>query len=237
MIRTQTKPKAPAFLDVFYFIQRHSPDADAWTTAFLASTPRNLATQALRSFQCSDFTAGLHDLAEYRRTILRSTGLKSAQRHLGLRWYYSVLAYYLYSTKRFDHALAAMDAAEQVVLDAFEEHDFLLPMLSICVESLTQKARVAREQACWSQVETYLDKARDIYAGAVPLYVTKTGQPIFRVAILDYMRRIIPGLSSSEMTAHDVRMATDPAYCRTMEETDIHMVYLLPGFVISYTVV
>jgi hypothetical protein len=217
--------------DVFHFIAMRSQEAREWVNEFLVRVPRELSTRALGSFQAAQFEAGLRDLRSYRAVVRRSNTNDSIE-FLGLRWYHSVLAYYFYCRGQFLRASAEMDRAEDTVKKAVALSQFLLPMLSICEESLIQKARIDRQQNKWDSMKRHLCKAEQMSRNQLPLcYIHE--RPVMEADITDYFLQL-DSLSEQERDCSYIRSAVDPVYRQQLSNTVLASIYLVPGFVIPY---
>jgi hypothetical protein len=216
--------------DPFYFIAKRSQEAREWVDEFMVRVPREISTRALKSFQTKRLEAGLRDLRSYLKT-LRSQKRDSVE-YLGLRWYHSVLAYYFYCRGQFGRASREMDLAEETVKQAVAQSAFLLPMLSICEESLIQKARIDRQQNNWESMKRHLQKADLMSRNQVPLcYIHE--RPVMEADITKYFLQL-ENLTAQERDCSYIRTAIDPVYRRQLTSTILASIYLVPGFVIPY---
>ena len=220
-------------LESAHFVRKHSLEADAWMEHFLSVTPVGITTRALKSFKLWDFPSGLRDLRLYRRTLLRNNLGESAMLHLGLRWYYTVLAYYYYCAKQFDLAAASMDSAQEAVLRAYEEYHFLLPFLGVCEECLLQKARIERERGRCTEMRSYLEAIAKIYSGECPLCRTRSGQTVYMCDLFAYFRGLA-NLTQEDMATRRMQAATHPEYSGRISQGLTDSVYMIPGFVNPY---
>jgi hypothetical protein len=217
--------------DVFHFVAMRSKEAREWVDEFTLRVPREISTRALRSFQTARFEAGLRDLRSYRTAVCCGNRGDSVE-FLGLRWYHSVLAYYFYCRGQFLRASAEMDRAEDTVKKAVAQSDFLLPMLSICEESLIQKARIDRQQNQWDSMKHHLEKAERMSRNQMPLcYIHE--RPVMEADITEYFLQL-ESLNEQERDCSYIRSAVDPVYRRQLSSTVLASIYLVPGFVIPY---
>ena len=217
--------------DEFHFIRKHSPEANLWVEEFRRAIPQERSTRALRCFQNGRFEEGLRELRGYRK-IIHSACAAASVKLLGLRWYHSVLAYYFYCTGRYQRATDGMGRAEETVRNAVELCPFLLPMLSICEESLIQKARIERKQNRWREMKQYLATAELMDLDEEPLcYLNQ--HPVRQRDIDAYFLNL-RDLSEAESRSSTMRMVLDARYRRQKISATLASVYLVPGFVIPY---
>ena len=200
---------------------------------FIARVPVEVSTRALQAFKEGQFGTGLRTLRHYRKTV-RTLNKRDSVESLGLRWYHTVFAYYLYCRGKFELASREMDRAEDTVKNAVAESPFLLPTLSICEESLIQRARIDRQQKKWESMKSHLQKAEKMSRNQLPL-TSIHGRPIMQADITEYFLQL-DDLTMQERDCSCVRSAADPVYRRQLTSMVLASVYLVPGFVNPYGV-
>jgi hypothetical protein len=222
--------------NIAYFIARLGGEGERWVEEYtrpehlelMARTNRSLA--ALRARRLEE---GRRELQRVESLYQKagSTATLDVYHILG-RWYYGLLAYYLYCTEDYPGADQALDRGHEEVRQAIESKLFLVPYAMECCVFWFQRIRVARSQRLWPEVWRRAETTRQILANERPCCVLSDGTRI-DVAAIQAFYMGFEALTDSER--RPLRRIIDPAERARQIRAVFSDVYALPGFVIPYT--
>ena len=127
--------------------------------------------------------------------------------HVLGRFYHGERAYYEYLTGNTAGAEREMDAAAESVRRAIDTHRFLLPLAPLVVDIPLQKARIARRDRKWEEMEGHLHLMYEMETGARPLCVRDDGTRADYALLAEYFRSL--ALAGDERRASEKML--DPA--------------------------
>jgi hypothetical protein len=172
---------APAALEEDYpwreMVAAASGDGRAWLESYHESeaaigVAMTRALALLRRGELDESTRLMAEVAAHREEIrARRPGVF----HVLGRFYHGERAYYEYLTGNTVEAERQMDAAAEAVRRAVDTHRFLLPLAPLVVDIPLQKARIARRNRNWAEMEGQLHAMYEMEAGTRPLCVLEDG--------------------------------------------------------------
>jgi hypothetical protein len=210
-------------------------EAIRWLAAFQDEAVAGIAKQIFRSltlFRVHDQEQARAELADSAHRIDRLEAEIESIPLLLRRWHHSALAYQHYLDGDLEAAGNSLSDAQQALEAVIARHFFLLPLAIHSIDFRIQRARMARRENSWSDVQYHLDIVRRTYRGDHPFCQLPSGP----VALGD-LRGFYLSLpvESLEQMPEKTRFIMDDSYRHDdlidrLEE----QVFTLPDFVIPY---
>jgi len=170
-------------------------------------------------------------LGRFRERVDAVNGPDPSVRAVLERWYQAVYGYYWYCLEEYEQAERAMILAHDAVAEAIEHQPCLLPMANHCHEFRLHRARIARNQRRWADMQAHIDEVRGMFRGERPYCVLSDGRGIALPEIKRYYAAL-PALSKEEREA--VAYVLDDRVRMRDFDRFVHELARLPGFVIVY---
>lgn len=222
--------------NIAYFVARLGGEGERWAAEYtrpehvelMSSANRSLA--ALRARRIDEGRRELRTVEDlFQETA--ATALPEVHHILG-RWYYGLLAYYLYCVEDHRGAEEALDQGHEEVRRAIELRRFLIPYAMECYDFWLQRIRIARSQRLWPEVWRRIEIVRQIAGGERPCCVLSDGTPVDVNAVQAFYAGFV-ALTREERLVLS-RVADAEGRLRHFRSI-LSEVYSLPGFVIPYT--
>jgi hypothetical protein len=218
--------------DWLHFASRASPAGRDWAAEYMRyASYVELTIQALELMQRGQTDKGAVLLEQFARFLGTFTNMLPSIRAVMDRWYYGVAAYYNYCIRDFNAASKAMFTANEAIVQALSQEDFLILLAVHCQEFCLHQARIARNDKNWEKMYGYLDQARAMTEDQLPLCKTQDGQPIFFSSISSFLHSLGP-LSLSEQES--VRYLVQIHERRKAFEKFVSRLMRIPNFAIQY---
>lgn len=222
--------------NVAYFVARTGEEGERWAHEYTRPehveimTGANRALQVLRARRIAE---GYQELLAVERLFHGAADDTPPEVHHMLgRWYYGLLAYYLYCIADLQGAEEALDRGHEEVRRAIERKRFLLPYATECYGFWVQRIRIAQRQRLWSELAHRAEITRQIAVGEKPCCVLDDGTVVDIAAVQAFY------LGFEELTARERQPLQQVLDCETrlrQLRSVLSQAYNVPGFVIPYT--
>jgi hypothetical protein len=221
--------------NIAYFIARLGGEGELWAAEYTRSGHVELmagANRALVALRARRIAEGHRELRAVEERFHQARGTASPGVHgiLG-RWYYGLLAYYLYCVEEYQGADEALERGHEEVRRAIDHKRCLLPYAMECYGFALQRIRVAQGQRRWAEMWKRVETVRKIGAGEHPCCELSDGTAI-GVASVQAFYTSLEELTRQELQA--LRPVIDTEGRERHLRTFLSAVYLPPGFVIPY---
>jgi hypothetical protein len=180
----------------------------------------------LRQGQLEAGRALLDEVSDRRE---RMPQISMSIRYVLARRSHGLLAYHLYCREDYAAAERELLAAHDAVAQAISHDPFLLPLAGNCPEFRLHRARIARNQRRWAEMQQHIDVVLAMAEDRSPLCQLADGTHVRYSTLVQYYDRL-PQMSEDER--RDVADQCDPERRYRMFLRDVHSVYILPGFVV-----
>jgi hypothetical protein len=218
--------------DWLHFAGRSGEVGQAWAAEYRRHFPSvELSRRALALMHRHQIEEGHATLQEFARALEELQGIPSSMRSLMKRWYHGVAGYYFYCIEDFDQAQQSMCLADQAVVDAISESDFLLPLAVHCQEFCLHQARIARNRRRWTEMNRYLNRSRAMMLDLEPLCQTRQGSPIFFSTLGRFYSKLEP-LSNPERES--IQGLVEEGQRAWLFDRFVRRLLKLPGVAIEY---
>jgi hypothetical protein len=221
--------------NIAYFIARLGGEGELWAAEYTRPEHVELmagANRALAALRARRIAEGRRELRAVEERFHQARGTASPGVHgiLG-RWYYGLLAYYLYRVEEYRGADEALDRGHEEVRRAIENKRFLLPYAVECYGFALQSIRVACEQRLWAEMWRRVETARKIVTGEHPCCELRDGTAIGLASVQAFYTGF-EELTQQELQA--LLPVIDAEERKRRFRSSLSAVYLPPGFVIPY---
>ena len=177
----------------FYFIARSGEAGKAWITEFFRyRSCWRVAEHALKMCHAKQYDKGRELLREYSSALESLKNVPESLHADMSRRYHAISGYYFYCVEEFTRAHESMQRAHEQMARAVSNDECLLILSTGGLEFCLHRARIARNQRCWTEMNGHIDRARRMVSNRLPLCVRTNGQPVFYSTLAAFFRTLEP---------------------------------------------
>jgi len=220
-------------LDWLHFTERTGTPGAEWVAEFNQYTPALVPAQlGVNLLRSGHIDRGGELILEVRSNLPKAGETTPSVRLALSRFLLAIEAYYFYCKGEWESAVDSLNHARTSLIQAIAKEHFLFLLAMDCAELTLHRARVCRNQRCWSEMWRHVSIAEQMITGAVPLCEPLPGAPIYCSTICDFLMGLEPPLSAEEQVS--VRGLINNDERRRHFDDFVRAMYRQPGFVIEY---
>lgn len=197
------------------YLKFHSEESLEWITELNSDSVFRLSGnfgQIMSQLRRHDIPGGQNLLDELWADIGALPVSFSSIKHLHYRYFYGAQAYADYLRGDLEGALNDLDLADQELTHAISPHPFLVIFALHTTDLLIQRARIARRQNQWTEVERHMQFLREMKLDQRPYLTLHSGEGIYQTTIRSFLlsldldsdhREAIRGLLGERLSAEE----------------------------------
>lgn len=215
-----------------HFVASSGADGQLWAAQYRDEEVQAMVRgmdQSLALLRKGQLEAGRALLDEVSVRRERMPRVSTSIRHVLARRYHGLLAYYRYCLEDYDAAERELIAAHDAVVQAISRAPFLLPLANQCTEFRLHRARIARNQRRWAEMQEHIDVAQAMTEDRCPLCRLDDGTHVFYATLARFYDGL-PALSDDER--RDIVDVYEQEQRQLLFLRFVQGLYVLPGFVI-----
>ena len=217
-----------------HFAERSGREGQEWAETFRRDhfAKMEAGQRALEQMRLGNVAQGGELLREFIDQVESVFDERGSLRAVLDRYRYGIEGYYFYVTRDFAEAEQAMRLAHAAVARAIKRANWLLLMAVNCQEFCLHRARIARNQRHWAEMQACIAEARAMMNDGIPLCETEDGQKIWWSGFKEFFAALAPLNAEETRTANNL---LDPEERERLFDQWVRAMFRLPGKNIRYT--
>jgi hypothetical protein len=179
--------------DWLHFVERSGDEGRAWATIYRGHQDElDLADAAMTLMHQGRLDDGSEFLARFAGAISSLSPVPESIRWDMDRCYHSAAGYYFYRVGDFEQAKQSMTMAYEAAVRAISQAEWLVLLALHCKEIYLHRARIARTQRHWREMNLCLEYIRAMVLDRAPLCQAQDGRKIWFSTLRDFFDSLGP---------------------------------------------